>query len=96
MGSRKGSAQRKRVAEFKAGLGGLDDLFGSERRRSEGADERREAVRRKKGCESKQRYATYADAQEAIDKCAEHGTTGLSSYRCPYCRGWHLTSHPWE
>ena len=94
MGSRKGSAQRKRVAEFKAGLGGLDDLFGSEQRRNEGMDERKKAVRREKACSSKQRYATRNDALEAIDKCAEHGTTGLHCYRCPYCRGWHLTSHP--
>ena len=27
MGSRKGSAKAKRIAEFKAGLGGMDDVF---------------------------------------------------------------------
>lgn len=30
MGSRKGSAKAKRIAEFKAGLGGMDDVFARE------------------------------------------------------------------
>lgn len=96
MGSRKRSAQQRRIAEFKAGLGGLDDLYGRERRRNDGADERREAARRARGCERKNRYATRADAEEAIALCAEHGTTSLRCYRCTYCHGWHLTSHPQE
>ena len=96
MGSRKRSAQQRRIAEFKAGFGGLDDLYGRERRRADGADERREAARRARSCERKQRYATRGDAEEAIALCAEHGRTGLSCCRCDYCHGWHLTSHPWD
>ncbi len=96
MGSRKRSAQQKRIAQFKAVLGGLDDLYGREERRNEGADERREAVRRQRSCESKQRYATRTEAEDAIALCAEHGTYGLQCYRCSYCHGWHLTSHPWD
>lgn len=94
MGSRKRSAQQKKIAEFRAQLGGLDDLYGRERRSQDKLSERREAARRERGCERKQRYATRADALEAIELCAEHGTRGLSCYRCEYCHGWHLTSHP--
>ena len=96
MGSRKPSANAKRVAQFKSQLGGLDDLFASEHRREERMSEEKEAARRQKSCESKNRYPSKADAQLAIASCAEHGTKGLSAYRCPYCNGWHLTSHPWH
>lgn len=96
MGSRKRSAQQRRIAEFKAQLGDMGELYGRERQRSEHISERREAARRERGCERKQRYATRADALEAIELCREHGTTGLSCYRCEFCHGWHLTSHPWD
>ena len=96
MGSRKPSANAKRVQQFKSQLGGLDDLFASEHRREERLSVEKEAARRQKSCESKNRYATKGEAQLAIASCAEHGTTGLKAYRCPYCNGWHLTSHPWD
>lgn len=96
MGSRKPSANAKRVQRFKSQLGGLDDLFASERQRGERISAEKEASRRQKSCESKNRYATKGEAQLAIASCAEYGTTGLSAYRCPYCDGWHLTSHPWD
>ena len=96
MGSRKPSANAKRVQQFKSQLGGLDDLFASEHRREERLTEEKEAARRQKSCESKNRYATKGEAQLAIASCAEYGTKGLQSYRCPYCDGWHLTSHPWD
>ena len=44
--------------------------------------------------ESKNRYASLADAEEAIASCAAYGTRGLHAYRCPHCNGWHLTSKP--
>ena len=94
MGSRKPSAKAKRMQEFKSQLGGLDDLFAQERRRGEEMSARKEAALREKSCESKNRYATLGEARQAIDACAAHGTRGLSAYRCPYCNGWHLTSHP--
>ena len=28
--------------------------------------------------------------------CQKQGKRGLQIYECPYCGGWHLTSHPWE
>ena len=96
MGSRKPSANAKRVQQFKSQLGGLDDLFASEHAREERLSEKKEAARRHKSCESKNRYATKGEAQLAIASCAEHGTKGLKAYRCPYCNGWHLTSHPWD
>lgn len=96
MGSRKPSANAKRVKEFKSQLGGLDDLFAREDERLESISQRKEAAQREKACTSKNRYASHAEAKEAIDACAAHGTTGLKAYKCPHCNGWHLTSHPWE
>ena len=105
MGSKKRSAQQKKIAQFKAELagfdtdfasGGLEGAFARERAHLDGASERRQAARRTRACESKNRYATRQDALEAIELCAEHGTRGLRCYRCKYCHGWHLTSHPQE
>ena len=94
MVSRKPSANAKRVSKFKSELGGLDDLFAHEQRRSENMSARKEAALRNKACESKNRYPSRYDAEQAIAACAAHGTKGLHSYRCPYCNGWHLTSKP--
>ena len=96
MGSRKRSAKAKQVAEFKAGLDayGMDDVFAHERERREGMTARREAALREKACESKNRYASRREAEENLAWCEARGTRGLSIYRCPYCNGWHLTSHP--
>ena len=92
MGSRKPSAKAKQVAAFKAELGGMDDIFArEERRREQRAAEHEEALR-EKACRSKNRYSYRSEAEEAIRACADHGTTGLHSYRCPFCNGWHLTS----
>ena len=65
-------------------------------RRCDELDVERERARREKACASKMRYATRADALDAIAACEEHGRRGLSTYRCPYCGGWHRTSHPWK
>ena len=78
------------------GAGGLDDLFEAEGERVERAAEEHDAAVRRKACESKNRYASRSDAEEAIASCAAHGTRGLHCYRCPYCNGWHLTSKPVE
>ena len=97
MGSRKRQAIAKQVAEFKASLGGansMDDIFAQEDARRKRRDEEHDAALRRKACESKNRYAFRSEAEEAIASCAEHGTTGLHAYRCPYCGGWHLTSKP--
>ena len=94
MGSNKPSARAKRRAQFEAGFGGMDDLFDRESDRLERDAALREEALRDKACESKNRYATRAEALEAIERCAERGRRGLHCYRCSYCNGWHLTSKP--
>ncbi len=42
-------------------------------------------------CGRKVRYRSRHGAEAYI---ATHPTRGLASYQCPYCGGWHLTSHP--
>ena len=74
----------------------MDDLFAREERRAEKDAAKKDAAQQKKACLSKNRYASYAEAQDVVAACAEHGTTGLHIYQCPYCNGWHLTSHPWD
>ena len=92
MTSRKGSAKARQRAAFEAGTPDLGDLFAREERRRDEAAADREAALRLRSCESKNRYAARADAEEAIASCAAHGTRGLHAYRCPHCHGWHLTS----
>ena len=96
MGSKKGSARQRQRSAFEAELGasGLGDAFEREWRRTDELESGRDEARRTKACSSKNRYATRADALEAIADCEAHGTRGLSCYRCRYCNGWHLTSHP--
>lgn len=95
MVSRKRSARAKQVADFKAQLGSdLDDVYEREERRRAALSQEKAEALRYKACESKKRYTCRGDAEEAIRLCAEHGTTGLHSYRCPHCKGWHLTSKP--
>ena len=94
MGSKKRSAWAKQKADFNASLGGMDDVFAREDDRRRHASAEKEAALRKKACESKNRYSCKSDAEEAIASCAEWGATGLHTYRCPYCDGWHLTSKP--
>ena len=94
MVSRKRSARAKQVAAFKESLGGMDSVFEREKQHAEARAREKEAALRRKACESKNRYSCASEAQAAIQACAEHGTKGLHSYRCPYCNGWHLTSKP--
>lgn len=42
-------------------------------------------------CGRKMRYRT---KQEALNKAKSSPAAKLTAYRCPYCKGWHLTSHP--
>ena len=92
MASRKPSANAKRVSKFKSELGGLDNLFAREEQRARDVSERKETALRDKACESKNRYPSLYEAEQAVASCAEHGKRGLRTYRCPYCNGWHLTS----
>ncbi len=95
MGSRKPSARRRQAEAFRLSLGDdLDRAYERAAAERQAAEGRREAAHRAKACESKNRYATQWDAREAIDWCAAQGRTGLTCYRCEFCDGWHLTSHP--
>ena len=93
------SSWAKEKAQFNAQLndfGALDDLFAREDSRHERVAAEHDAAQRYKACESKNRYATRADAEENLAWCERQGKRGLQIYHCPYCNGWHLTSHPWE
>lgn len=94
MGSKKRSSWAKETAAFKSQLAGdgFDDLFAREDQRRERISREHDAALRHKACERKNRYASRMEAEAAIVACAEHGTRGLHTYRCPYCNGWHLTS----
>ena len=99
MSSRKPSANAKRVSAFKSSLGdedaaGFDHLFSREEDRNDRLAAEREEALYEKSCSSKNRYASRADALEAIALCADHGRRGLRCYKCSYCGGWHLTSKP--
>ena len=96
MGSKKRSALSREREAFLAGLGGMDDTFRREGVRQERTERHRENAMRHKACASKQRYTTRVLAQNAIIASEEHGVRGLRCYRCSYCHGWHLTSHPQE
>lgn len=94
MASHKRSALRKQREAFESGFSGMDDIFAREEQHQETMQAERAAALRRKACESKNRYATRGEAEDAIASCAAYGHTGLYSYRCSYCKGWHLTSHP--
>ena len=96
MGSRKRSARAKEREKFLSSLGSMDNVFTKEETHQRNAGDEKEEARLMKACLSKQRYATRQEAEEIAALCAQHGTYGLEVYRCPYCRGWHLTSHPWK
>lgn len=46
------------------------------------------------GCSGKTRYATGKKANEALLDLKRTSNRKATIYRCPHCRGWHLTSHP--
>lgn len=90
MASRKPQAKAKRQAQFRAGLGGMDDVFAAESRRESDAV----GERQRQACLAKNRYDTREDAEEAARTCTTSGRRSLRVYRCDYCDGWHLTSSP--
>ena len=98
MGSKKRSAWAREKAAFAAELGdGLgDELFAREKSHQEELAQERDDARRWKARERKERYDTRAEAESAAAACAAHGAPRLYVYRCRFCGGWHLTSHPWS
>lgn len=92
MGSQKRSARKARRRAFESGLGDeLGDVFAREDARRAQQRKQREEALRYKACERKKRYASEAEAKDAIRSCERHGSRDLHCYRCPYCNGWHLT-----
>lgn len=92
MGSQKRSARKARRSAFKRGLGDeLGDVFAREDARRVQQRKQREEALRYKACERKKRYASEAEAKDAIRSCERHGSRDLHCYRCPYCNDWHLT-----
>lgn len=92
MGSQKRSARKARRSAFERCLGDeLGDVFAREDARRAQQRKQREEALRYKACERKKRYASEAEAKDAIRSCERHGSRDLHCYRCPYCNGWHLT-----
>ena len=92
MGSQKRSVRKARRSAFERGLGDeLGDVFAREDARRAQQRKQREEALRYKACERKKRYASEAEAKDAIRSCERHGSRDLHCYRCPYCNGWHLT-----
>lgn len=92
MGSQKRSARKARRSALERGLGDeLGDVFAREDARRAQQRKQREEALRYKACERKKRYASEAEAKDAIRSCERHGSRDLHCYRCPYCNGWHLT-----
>lgn len=90
MGSKKKSARAAQRAAFESRLDhelSGDRLGGAFAR--EGA--RHEEHLRYRACDRKKRYATRAEAEDAIRACRRHGSRDLHCYECDYCGGWHLT-----
>ena len=99
MGSKKRSAREKQKMAFLADLGNedmgvSDNLFAAEDERRNRMHAEHEEALRYKSCERKTRYDSRLEAQDAISACAAHGRGGLTCYKCTWCGGWHLTSHP--
>ncbi|MBQ9002767.1 MAG: hypothetical protein IJ087_13030 [Eggerthellaceae bacterium] len=92
MASKKPSANKKKVAQFKSSIADFGDIFESESSRIEEIAEERKSALRNKACDSKNRYATRKEAEEAAAWCAVERNRNLRIYRCKYCGGWHLTS----
>lgn len=98
MGSKKRAAWSKAKSEFLgAATGGdMSDLFAREDERRDALDAERDETWRYKSCERKNRYDTRAEAEAVMADCENRGRRGLACYKCEYCGGWHLTSHPWN
>jgi hypothetical protein len=96
VGSRKKSSWMRAKREFLDACNGSDDIFANERRRHQADETAREEAFVIKSCQSKNRYTTEQEARAVAQDCMAKGSAKLSVYKCDKCKGWHLTSHPWE
>ena len=88
MGSKKRSARAARRAAFESQLGSGPSSASVAFSREAA---RRDEHLRYRACDRKKRYATRAEAEDAIRSCKRHGSRDLTCYECSYCSGWHLT-----
>lgn len=86
---------QKRVLGAATG-GDMSYLFAREDERRDALNAERNEAWRYKSCERKNRYDTRAEAEAVMADCENRGRRGLACYKCEYCGGWHLTSHPWK
>jgi hypothetical protein len=96
MGSRKKSSWSRAKREFLDSYNASDDIFSAERNRQRASEAAREEAFQEKSCQSKNRYNSKHEAELTALECMANGSPKLSVYKCDYCNGWHLTSHPWE
>lgn len=47
-------------------------------------------------CKQKQKFGTWIEAEETVQEILEREayTRPVTRYHCPWCGGWHITSHP--
>ena len=97
MGSKKRAAWSKAKSEFlsTATGGDMSDLFAREDERRDALDAERDEAWRYKSCERKT-VTTRAPRPSRYGRLRNRGRRGLACYKCEYCGGWHLTSHPWK
>lgn len=57
---------------------------------------RRPGESHRAACERKRRYRVQQDATAVLDRMTAQGepVDGVTAYRCPFCRGWHLGHVP--
>ena len=84
------------VKSQKRVFGRCHGRFAREDERRDALDAERDEAWRYKSCERKNRYDTRAEAEAVMADCENRGRRGLACYKCEYCGGWHLTSHPWK
>lgn len=86
--------------------------WGQQRQDREGAKERKRSRKVTREMERRDLRVTRESGEDAHGACGRkkryrslhgaetymrtHPSLDLSAYRCPYCGGWHLTSHPRE
>lgn len=53
-------------------------------------------AKRRRGCSGKARHATQNDANYAAAKVRGSSGQLVSSYKCRFCKGWHIGHVPWK
>jgi hypothetical protein len=96
MGSRKKSSWTRAKREFLDTYADTHDIFAAEQKRYHISEINREKAFLEKSCQSKNRYNTKQEAESVAQDCMSKGAPRLTIYKCTHCKGWHLTSHPWE